>query len=135
MLQFLLMLMLLTGEDNRATKVRLRVEGLKEIKGEVRIAVFNSSDSYAKVPVMLAVVPVQGSVCEWEIPELRFGEYAVAVYHDANKNRKLDTNFVGAPVEAYGFSNNARGLFGPPTWEKVRLPIFRSSQTIVILVK
>ena len=31
---------------------------------------------------------------------------------------ELDKNTFGAPKEAYGFSNNARGTFGAPDYEK-----------------
>lgn len=42
------------------------------------------------------------------------GYYAIQVYHDENGNGDLDKNAIGVPTEKYGFSNNARGLFGPP---------------------
>jgi uncharacterized protein (DUF2141 family) len=29
----------------------------------------------------------------------------------------MDNNFFGIPKEQYGFSNNARALFGPPNFE------------------
>ena len=45
------------------------------------------------------------------------GPYAVAVYHDANGNKKLDIGGLG-PTEAYGFSNNPRILFAPPSYAK-----------------
>jgi len=49
--------------------------------------------------------------------EIPAGIYAIGYYIDANENQKLDTNFVGVPKEEYGFSNNARGAFGPPSFE------------------
>ncbi len=51
------------------------------------------------------------------IPDLPNGNYAIAVYHDANGNNKLDKNFLGIPTEKYGFSNDAMGSFGPPDYE------------------
>jgi len=35
-------------------------------------------------------------------------------YQDLNSNNELDTNLFGVPTEPYGFSNNAKGRFGPP---------------------
>ena len=49
--------------------------------------------------------------------EIPAGIYAIGYYIDANENQKLDTNFIGVPKEEYGFSNNARGAFGPPSFE------------------
>jgi uncharacterized protein (DUF2141 family) len=51
--------------------------------------------------------------------QLRFnlnpGQYALRVFQDENDNLKLDRLlFGGPPTERYGFSNNARGTFGPP---------------------
>ena len=46
-----------------------------------------------------------------------FGTYALKVFHDENDNGKLDTNFVGMPKEAFGFSNDAMGRFGPPDFD------------------
>ena len=41
------------------------------------------------------------------------GVYAISAYFDLNSDGKLNRNSVGAPKEPYGFSNNARGEFGP----------------------
>ena len=43
--------------------------------------------------------------------------------HDENGNGELDANFVGIPKEPWGFSNNAKGKFGPPKWEDVQFSI------------
>jgi uncharacterized protein (DUF2141 family) len=50
------------------------------------------------------------------------GSYAIATLHDENGNGKLDTNFVGAPKEGYGFSNGAHAhTFSPATFEEARI--------------
>ena len=41
------------------------------------------------------------------------GRYAVIVFHDANADGRMDKNFLGVPLEGYGFSNEARGFLGP----------------------
>jgi uncharacterized protein (DUF2141 family) len=45
---------------------------------------------------------------------LKPGSYAIAAFHDENNNKKIDKAFTGIPTEKYGFSNNVRGMFGPP---------------------
>ena len=49
--------------------------------------------------------------------ELPPGTYAIGIFHDVNLNNKMDNNFFGVPKEQFGFSNNARALFGPPNFE------------------
>lgn len=51
------------------------------------------------------------------------GDHAVKVFHDVDGNGKLDTNWMGMPRESYGFSRDAMGSFGPPTWEQARVPV------------
>ena len=94
----------------------LEVNGLGKVEGELRIAMFNSKESYTKEPVYAVVIPVDSTTIVWQVDELPYGDYAIAVYHDKNANGKLDTNLVGIPKERYGFSNNARGRFGPASW-------------------
>ena len=94
----------------------LEVDGLGKVEGELRIAMFNSQESYTKEPVYTVVLPVDSTTVFWQVDELPFGNYAIAVYHDKNTNGKLDTNVLGIPKERYGFSNNARGRFGPASW-------------------
>jgi uncharacterized protein (DUF2141 family) len=53
------------------------------------------------------------------------GTYGLAVYHDANANRRFDRNMIGLPAEGYGFSNNAPTLFGLPRFASVRLAVPR----------
>lgn len=61
-----------------------------------------------------AVAPKSGrAVAKLELPP---GVYAVMAFEDRNDNGRLDTLPIGLPVEPYGFSNNSRGMFGPPRW-------------------
>ena len=46
----------------------------------------------------------------------------------------FDTNFLGIPTENYGFSNNARGLFGPPNWEDAKFK-FNQSDLVIYLTQ
>ena len=49
----------------------------------------------------------------FKLPE---GVYAIGIFVDVNRNNRMDRNFVGIPKEQYGFSNNAKGSFGPPSF-------------------
>ncbi len=99
------------------SRFTLLVEGIPEVKGEIRIAMFDSEQRYPEDPIHAIVLPVDQKDIEWIVEDLPFGEYAIAVYHDKNKNGELDSNLLGIPKENYGFSNNARGRFGPASWK------------------
>ena len=66
-------------------------------------------------------------------PKIRFdglahGDYAVAVIHDENGNRKLDT-FAGIPREGFGFSRNPPVTFGPPRFSAARFTLTSGAET------
>ena len=54
------------------------------------------------------------------VPE---GIYAIALFIDANKNMKIDKNFLGIPKEQYGFSNNAMGTLSGPSFEQAKFEV------------
>ncbi|MDJ0846741.1 MAG: DUF2141 domain-containing protein [Myxococcota bacterium] len=67
--------------------------------------------------------PIVAGEARHTFEDLPFGSYAVKVIHDENDNGELDTNFIGVPREAFGFSNDAMGRFGPPDYEAARFEL------------
>ena len=44
----------------------------------------------------------------------------------------METNAMGIPKEAYGFSNNAKGFFGKPGYQKIRFQLDSAEKQIAI---
>jgi uncharacterized protein (DUF2141 family) len=63
------------------------------------------------------VIKIRKSQARCDFEDIPPGTYAMAVVHDENMNGKLDTNWAGVPTEGYGFSNNAKGVLGAPSFE------------------
>ncbi|MCC9600017.1 DUF2141 domain-containing protein [Stieleria sp. JC731] len=105
--------------------------------GPIRIAIYDSLEAFGnpeKAIVKDALQPVDGFVV-WEI-DLSFlpEEFSIAAFHDLDNNGQLNRALLNAPVEPYGFSNNARNLFGPPTYEQTLVSRPSSPQVIEIRV-
>jgi uncharacterized protein (DUF2141 family) len=114
----------------------LKVTGLRTEKGQVRIAVFNSSEMWlGEQPLYSSTIKVDSQSVVWKITDVPYGDYGIAVFHDENKNGKMDKNLLGMPLEPYGFSNNVRATFGPPRWEKGKFPVRNPTTEISIEVK
>lgn len=126
----------LIAEDNQRTKVTIRIEGLKSNSGNVKVALCNSLENYKdhKAPFKGLILPIKNNTAEVTLYDLPVGFYAVKAFHDQNDNNNLDTNFLGIPIEDYGFSNNARGIIGPPSWNNAKILINQNSNTIVIKI-
>lgn len=52
--------------------------------------------------------------------------------HDENGNGKLDSNWLGIPSEPVGASNDARGQFGPPSFEDAAFELGPGDVTVTI---
>ena len=61
-----------------------------------------------------AVVPISDGQAVAVFEDVPAGPFAVSVFHDEDDNRELDSVALGIPSEAYGFSADARNMFGPP---------------------
>ena len=81
------------------------------------------------------MLPVEENRISWKQDSLPYGKYAIAVYHDKNVNGELDSNLLGIPKEAYGFSNNARGRFGPASWKDAHFEITSQQYSMTITIK
>ncbi|NBU99536.1 MAG: DUF2141 domain-containing protein [Spirochaetia bacterium] len=115
---FFLAIGVLHSQDKAKTMIQLEITGIKNSAGFIQVAVYNSDTEFDKeVFIKVIAVPASSEV-HVSIPNLDIGKYAIAVYHDENKNQKLDKNFVGIPKEGYGFSNNAVGKLGPPKFSE-----------------
>jgi uncharacterized protein (DUF2141 family) len=67
--------------------------------------------------------------------DLAPGRYAATAYQDINGDGKLTTNLMKLPTEPYGFSNNARGAFGPPPFKDAAVTLGEENLTIEIQIK
>jgi uncharacterized protein (DUF2141 family) len=101
--------------------------------GVVLIALFDTADAFLKSPVQSKRVSVTGIEVHVTFSNLTQGDYALSVFQDFNHNEKLDTNFLGIPNEPYGFSNDAMGTFGPPSFEKAKIKVTGATQVVINL--
>jgi uncharacterized protein (DUF2141 family) len=114
----------------------VKVKGLQNTKGNVSIGLYNSSDIFPEVGT--AYKDVDANIVSkdftYTFSNLSKGTYAIALFHDENRNIKMDKNFIGIPSEGYGFSNNVFGKFGPPNFDKTSFTI-ENDKTITIILK
>ena len=68
-----------------------------------------------------SVTSVTGESQSITFEALPYGEYAVVVLHDMDKDLQADTNWIGFPNEDLGVSRNAKGgPLGGPRWDAAR---------------
>ena len=124
---FLLLAPLLIGLPFSASADTLTVT-VNNIKkpGEIHVAVYDNAKAFeadrgekggAAPGITEGTIEMVEPGSVTYVYELPPGTYAIGIFHDVNLNNKMDNNFFGVPKEQFGFSNNARALFGPPNFE------------------
>lgn len=112
------------------SELRVTVEGIRSQQGTILIGLYDSLQSFTRAielsdkegflndPDRFAAVALRANAAMKSavvFTNLDPGQYAIILFHDENGNGKLDSNALGMPTEPYGFSNNVRGLLGPPS--------------------
>ena len=110
----------------------VEVKGAKANTGQVQLSLFSNEENYLNEPIQSEekLVDEAGQVV-FEITGLQSGKFAISVIYDEDSDGKLDTGFLGIPTELVGFSNNEKGLFGPPSFNKTSF-YFPDQQVILI---
>ena len=101
-------------------------------EGKVMIAVYDSAANFRKTELVAQSQPATAGPLRFRFPDLKPGDYAVAMYLDRNGNGKLDTNLVGMPTEPYAFSREPKGRFAPPSWDDVKITVPETGSNLTI---
>lgn len=139
MLFFLLIFSLFKPEASLAKKeiaFTVEITNIRQKTGQVRLSLFKPCAGF---PTNCQPLASQATNATGESISVTFriepGDYAVAVYHDVNGNKQLDKKLFGIPKEPYGFSNNFRPRFSPPTFQDCKVGITGESKTQISLIQ
>jgi len=115
--------------------IEVEVTGARAGEGQILLSIFDSPESFLKSPIRDLTSSVdQAGIARLQVKNILPGWYALSIIYDEDNNGELNTGLFGIPSELVGFSNNARGVFGPPSFEKARIELLESG-TIEIQLK
>jgi uncharacterized protein (DUF2141 family) len=103
--------------------LKVQISGLKNNNGVVQVGLFNSEGTFLKAAFKGVSSEIKSNSATVTFSNIPKGKYAISSYHDANKNGKLDTNFLGIPKEDVACSNNAKGTMGPPKYQDAKFDL------------
>lgn len=116
----------------------IRVTGAGSDYGQTKVAIYGSDTTFNQPPeaIFTQSIDIQDGesivvITADQLPE----KIAIAAFHDENDDGALNRNRFGIPAERYGFSRNARGLTGPPTFNETVIPRPESGETIDIFIR
>lgn len=129
------------SEAERAATARfpltVRISQLRNAKGHVAVALFASAADFPNQAHAFRgkLAKITGGRASVVFDDLAPGIYAVAVLHDENANAKMDFNFLGMPLEGYGFSNDASGILGPPSFQAAAFTLLPRASGIAVKLR
>lgn len=139
MLKVILLLTLVVSATAWSGELTIKVANIKH-EGVLYAAVYDDKevfesdkgDNSQQRPGIVGGLVKKVTVGEAEgTIELEAGTYSIGFFIDKNDNEKLDTNLLGVPKEQFGFSNDAMGRFGPPSFEAASFNL--DEETILIM--
>ncbi len=123
-----ILISLLSPKKNTNISLSLQVTGFSSNEGKAFIGLYRPQDKWPEINKQFIgkVVVIENGIAKITFETLEKGYYAIAVFHDRNRNGILDKNMLGIPVEKYGFSNNARETFSAPSFQSAALNLDKS---------
>lgn len=120
-----------------AAELVVRITGLSEPLGQVGCSLFAGPAGFpmdnSGARQLWQAADAKGVTCRFsDVPE---GTYAVAIGHDLNGNKRVDTNFIGLPTEQWGVSNNARPSLRAPRFDEAQFKVAADAKEVVIEIK
>jgi uncharacterized protein (DUF2141 family) len=118
-----------------AADLTIEVGDVKNDSGTLMVALYTSQDTFLKQPLKGTGARAAAGTNTLVFKNLPEGDYAFAVYHDANANGQMDKNLIGIPTEDYAFSNNAMGKMGPPKFDAAKFSVPAAGATVRVSLK
>lgn len=114
-----------TGPESRY-RLYVTVTGINAAQGLIAVTLY-ADDPHRflakRGSLYVGRVPASAPTTRMCIHVPKPGTYALAVYHDADSNRKINRSALGLPREGFGFSNNPPTFFSIPSFRKTRLAV------------
>ena len=106
--------------DLKCAELIIKILNIEEKKGSIHFALYDNPEFFPenegkKIGFKKMVTELVDE--QVIITDLKESFYAIAIYHDQNSNNKFDT-FLSIPQEKFGFSNDAKVFFGPPSFDE-----------------
>lgn len=131
-------MMVMTSSQNSSYELTLTVNNISNSNGVIRVLLFQGPEGFPDQPNLAkqnASLKIINNTASHTFKNLSEGTYAISLFHDSQNTGKLRTNIFGIPKDGYGFSNNAAGIVGAPSFEKAAFKLTKDVKHINIKLR
>ena len=120
------------ANDNLTGNLLIDLDNIKTAQGIIWIGIYDSEENYMikERAIVEGVNVTQTGKLQINIPDLQYGTYAIAIFHDINGNGLLDRNLIGIPSEPYAFSKKPKSKWRLPRFHEVKFDFTNSNQIL-----
>ncbi|MFC2125092.1 DUF2141 domain-containing protein [Bacteroidota bacterium] len=115
--------------DNKS--IILEITNLRSETGQIGLSIYNSKEGFPKeesrIYRKVIIYEWEGGTARTIIEDLPYGEYAICLWHDENRDNDMNYSFFGIPKEGYCFSNNVKPTLRAPKWEEAKFTFSRET--------
>ena len=125
-----------TDPPDSTFDLKIIVTNINTLKGSIKLGVFNSQQSFLQKGEEYKTYAnkVNGDTVIFYLKGLAKTSYAISVYHDVNSDNECNLNFIGMPVEPYGFSRNYKPKFSKPTFNDCKIDPTQNTPIAIRLI-
>jgi len=109
----ILLLVAIATFGQESLTLNVKINDLRSDNGKIMIQLSDKDQN----TIGAEIATINDGICSVKFNSLKAGTYAIRYFHDENENGELDTGTFGIPTEGFGFSNDARGFMGPPSFD------------------
>lgn len=115
-------------------EIRVKVVGLRSDEGELRFGLYANKKTFATKdgPITKGARPIRNGRCDFVIPAMPYGTYAIIVGHDVNRDGKIDENPFSSELK--GISNYSGKVLWFPDFDKAKFRLEEAHVTVEIRV-
>ena len=115
----------LTAAPAFAADLTIRVGNVLPSGGVLRMGLYNEAlypDDESK-PIATADIAAVSPDTVVTLHNVPPGIYAIQAFQDLNSNNKMDTTWLGLPLEPFGFSRDAKPFLSKPSFDEVKFAV------------
>jgi len=127
---------LATSAQNSCT-LEVVVTGLKSTEGQIMISINKGPDGWPESNFLEQRFIPKFTAPNFTIvfKDLPYGNYAVGLLHDKDKNGEMTKNFIGMPKEGFAFSRDYKVVFRAPKYDEANFELNSPKKTMTIKIQ
>ena len=131
-----LFLLCFVDHSDAQGKIVVSITNLVNSKGVCKTCLYDNASSFAGngSAIKCVDVPIKNKTANISFESVPEGNYAIAIFHDENRNNKMDKNFLGVPKEGYGASKNKLPFASAPSFKDNQFKL-KEKQTVHLEIR